>query len=110
MIEKTDTIIVHVGSTPFTTESFAYPERKSIIHRTETEMPAHITQHVGANASLIFDGNSFVVNSKGISTYKLAAFKEDFMVIDTERLLNAPALKEKGPVPLLLFTMHLSSE
>jgi len=45
-----------------------------------------ILNHVGANASLIFDGNSFVVNSKGISTYKLATFKEDFMVIDTERL------------------------
>ena len=47
MIEKTDTIIVHVGSTPFTTK-VCLPERKSIIHRTETEMPAHITQSRGS--------------------------------------------------------------
>ncbi len=92
MIEKTDTIIVHVGSTPFTTESFAYRKESLSYIARKQKCPLISLNHVGANASLIFDGNSFVVNSKGISTYKLAAFKEDFMVIDTERLLNAPAL------------------
>ena len=97
MIEKTDSFIVHVGSTPFTTESFAYRKESLSYIAHKQKCPLISLNHVGANASLIFDGNSFVVNSKGISTYKLAAFKEDFMIIDTERLLNAPALKEKGP-------------
>ena len=88
---------MHVGSTPFTTESFAYRKESLSYIAHKQKCPLISLNHVGANASLIFDGNSFVVNSKGISTYKLAAFKEDFMIIDTERLLNAPALKEKGP-------------
>ncbi|RHM46857.1 NAD+ synthase [Butyricimonas virosa] len=96
-IEKTDSFIVHVGSTPFTTESFAYRKESLSYIAHKQKCPLISLNHVGANASLIFDGNSFVVNSKGITTYKLAAFKEDFMIIDTERLLNAPALKEKGP-------------
>ena len=102
MIEKTDTIIVHVGSTPFTTESFAYRKESLSYIARKQKCPLISLNHVGANASLIFDGNSFVINSKGISIYKLAAFKEDFMVIDTERLLNAPALKEKGPDTIAL--------
>ena len=81
----------------FIPESFADRKESLSYIAHKQKCPLISLNHVGANASLIFDGNSFVVNSKGISTYKLAAFKEDFMIIDTERLLNAPALKEKGP-------------
>ena len=42
---------------------------------------------VGANDSLIFDGNSIVVNNKGQLIHKSIAFEEEFFTID----LTAPA-------------------
>lgn len=43
-----------------------------------------------------------VFNGKGILTHKLAAFKEDFILIDTDRLMNAPAVKENKPETIAL--------
>ncbi|MDA3809492.1 MAG: NAD+ synthase [Spirochaetaceae bacterium] len=39
---------------------------------------------IGANDSLIFDGNSIAVNEKGELIHKSPAFEEDFFVIDTK--------------------------
>lgn len=39
---------------------------------------------VGANDSLIFDGNSIVLNEKGDLIHKAAAFEDDFFIIDTK--------------------------
>jgi NAD+ synthase (glutamine-hydrolysing) len=44
---------------------------------------------VGANDSLIFDGNSIIVNEKGELVQKAKAFEEDFFVLD----MNAPSKK-----------------
>ena len=102
MIEKTDSFIVHVGSTPFTTESYAYRKESLSYIAHKQKCPLISINHVGANTSLIFDGNSMVFNGKGILTHKLAAFKEDFILIDTDRLMNAPAVKENKPETIAL--------
>ena len=73
MIEKTDSFIVHVGSTPFTTESYAYRKESLSYIAHKQKCPLISINHVGANTSLIFDGNSMVFNGKGILTHKLAA-------------------------------------
>ncbi len=43
-----------------------------------------MVNQVGANDSLIFDGDSFVMNAGGEVIAQAAAFREDFVVVDTD--------------------------
>lgn len=46
---------------------------------------------VGGNDELIFDGGSLVMGSTGSCLARGARFQEDFLVVDTERAVTAPA-------------------
>lgn len=58
--------------------------------------------HVGANSSIIFDGNTLIFNKKGILVHKGASFKEDFLSIDTDTLENVVPVKKKPQDPIAL--------
>lgn len=93
-IEKNDHLIVHVGATPFTTESYDYRKHVFSSIARDQNHPVISLNHTGANTSLIFDGNAMVFNSKGVLTHKLAAFQEDFVLVDTAQLEKAALVKE----------------
>ncbi len=94
VIEKTDTLILHVGPTPFTTESYAYRKEVFSSIAREHKCPVIALNHTGANNSIIFDGNTLVFNKKGVLVTKGAAFDEDFILIDTNALENLAPVKE----------------
>ena len=94
VIEKTDTLILHVGPTPFTTESYAYRKEVFSSIAREHKCPVIALNHTGANSSIIFDGNTLVFNKKGVLVTKGAAFDEDFILIDTNALENLAPVKE----------------
>ena len=95
MVEKTDTLIVHVGPTPFTTESYNYRKEVFSSIAQKDKCPVIALNHVGANSSIIFDGNTLVFNKKGALVHKGASFGEDLVFIDTNTLENATPIKEK---------------
>jgi len=94
-IQPNDRLIIHIGATPFTTESLAYRKHVFSSMAKQHGVPVISINHVGANTSLIFDGNSLVFNEKGILVRQLAAFQEDFTVIDTAKLTRATPVPEK---------------
>jgi NAD+ synthase (glutamine-hydrolysing) len=47
------------------------------------QVPVLYVNQVGGNDSLIFDGNSFLVNARGEFTARAKAFEEDLLVVDT---------------------------
>ena len=94
-IQETDDIVIHVGATPFTPESEAYRRQVFSDMARRHEKPIISLNHVGANGSVIFDGNTMVFNAKGEQTHQLAAFDEEFIMIDT-KLLEAMEPREEG--------------
>lgn len=92
-IEKTDHFVVFMGTLPFTTES----------KRNKTQMLSAIAQKYGKNilavnhcsgsTSVLFDGNSMVVNAKGKPVCLLSEFAEDFQIIDTYKTGTLPPVQ-----------------
>jgi NAD+ synthase (glutamine-hydrolysing) len=87
LVEQGAEIIVNLSSSPF------------ILHKPEIryEMVAGLARAhqrpicycnlIGGNDQLVFDGNSFAVNSAGNVIAQLAAFREDERVVDTDSTL-----------------------
>lgn len=94
-IQKCDTLILHIGAIPFTEESYAYRKRVFSSMAKQHGIPVISVNHVGANTSLIFDGNSMVFNAKGELVERLGEFREDFVLVDTAKLEKISPVKEK---------------
>lgn len=58
------------------------------------KLPLIYVNQVGGNDELIFDGNSFVINSNGERVSNLKAFCEDLAFIDTDELEYLTPLKD----------------
>lgn len=102
-IEKTDNLVVYIGMTPFTLESYAH--KKQIIASLARKYEKNIiaVNHCGSYTSVLFDGNSMVYNYKGKPVEILQEFAEDFRIIDTNKLGNQQpvAQAQRNPIALL---------
>lgn len=92
-IENTDHLIIHIGLSPFTTESrnerystFASLAKKN----AKTVISINPT---GGSTSILLDGNSMVFNAKGVLIRQLKEFEEDFFILDTNQCGKSPAVK-----------------
>jgi NAD+ synthase (glutamine-hydrolysing) len=77
----------HVGKEKLRFQMLASLARKS-------GRPVALCNLVGGNDELIFDGNSLVFNGAGELIAQGKAFKEDFVVVDTE---NSPPISPAAP-------------
>jgi len=58
------------------------------------KLPLIYVNQVGGNDELIFDGNSFAINSNGDRVVNLRSFSEDMAFVDTENLDELKPLQE----------------
>jgi NAD+ synthase (glutamine-hydrolysing) len=68
------------------------------------EVPIIMVNHAGANADLIFDGASLVINSKGIIKARLPYFREESFTFDLESIDDAgnqPIAEIPGKIELI---------
>ena len=88
-------------------------EREDIVRQrvSEVNVPIIYANLVGGQDELVFDGQSFVIDAKGILSHRLAAFEECLQVIDfdLESLMPLassviPALSEEASVYQALVT------
>lgn len=93
-IDKQDNLIIYIGSSPFTTESFSYRRDALASLARKHGKPLLSVNHIGGNTSVLFDGNSMIFNSKGSLVACLGDFREDYMLIDTARLNGMPAMQK----------------
>ncbi len=81
-IEADIDLIINLSASPF---SYSHYEKRIEVIKAKVirhNAPMVYVNQIGANAELIFDGGSLVMNSKGEITNKLAYFKEDSQVVD----------------------------
>src|ERR1043166_6096436 len=84
LVEQGAEIIVNLSSSPFALHKpairYEWVAGSARAHRR----PICYCNLVGGNDQLVFDGNSFAVNSDGKVIAELAAFREDERVVDTD--------------------------
>ena len=79
-------LIVNLSASPFTLGKAA-AARRNARRRSPREhhVPIVYCNAVGGNDELIFDGNSLVIGADGAVRAKLAPFREELAVVDTDR-------------------------
>lgn len=93
-IEKTDHLIIHIGLSPFTAESLH--ERHRIFSSIAKKYAKTVisVNPVGGATSILLDGNTMIYNPKGELIRQLNEFEEDFFILDTRQISEAPAVKQ----------------
>ena len=92
--EKIDFIACLNGS-PFFPEQFKNREAKAGELALRLKAPLAYINRVGGQDELIFDGSSFVLNSRGEKIISCGAFKEHIKEVDMECLAVSPRRKQK---------------
>src|SRR5947207_180926 len=83
LVEQGAEIIVNLSSSPFGLHKPAIRFEMVAGLARAHQRPISYCNLVGGNDQLVFDGNSFAVNSVGNVIAQLAAFREDERVVDT---------------------------
>lgn len=97
-IDKQDHIVILIGASPFTAESLSYRQEILADLSRKYRKPIVSANPVGGYTSLTFDGNSMIYDPQGALIYKGLDFREDFVVIDTNKKMPALKTVEESPV------------
>ncbi len=92
-IEKTDHLIIHIGLSPFTTESLNERHRIFSSLAKKNAKTVISINPTGGCTSILLDGNSMIFNPKGELLRQLKEFEEDFFIIDTRQISESPAIQ-----------------
>src|SRR5438132_1326503 len=84
LVEQGAEIIVNLSSSPFSLHKPAIRYEMVAGLARPHQRPICYCNLIGGNDQLVFDGNSFAVNSAGELIAKLAAFREDEKIVDTD--------------------------
>ncbi len=95
LVAKGAEMIVNLSSSPF---AVGKPQlRRQMVSELAKKhrVPFYYCNAIGGNDELIFDGNSFAINSSGRTVLQMAKFKEEVQVVDS----GAVAVRETDPTP-----------
>ena len=95
LVEQGAEIIVNLSSSPFSLHKPAIRYEMVAGLARAHQRPISYCNLIGGNDQLIFDGNSFAVNSAGNVIAQLAAFREDERVVDTDSIPQSNFTKAK---------------
>src|SRR6266513_93835 len=84
LVEQGAEIIVNLSSSPFSLHKPAIRYEMVAGLARAHQRPISYCNLIGGNDQLVFDGNSFAVNSAGNVIAQLAAFREDERAVDTD--------------------------
>ncbi len=87
--------LINIAASPF---SYTHEEiKKNILtgNARDHGIPVLYLNQVGANTELIFDGDSIVINAKGIIVDKLNPFKEDLRTYNIEEIIQNTETESK---------------
>ena len=84
-IKKGAEILINISASPYVRGKNSIKWSKIQHVAKKYKVPVIYVNQVGGNDSLIFDGNSFVIDKKGNFILKAKDFQEDCIVFDTEK-------------------------
>lgn len=90
LLPERPTLLLNLSASPYSYKKLNH--REEVISRAARRLgvPALLCNQVGGNDSLIFDGNSLVMNSHGKRVFKGSSFQEEMTLIDTKALPHQP--------------------
>jgi NAD+ synthase (glutamine-hydrolysing) len=97
LVEQGAEIIVNLSSSPFSLHKPAIRYEMVAGLARAHQRPICYCNLMGGNDQLVFDGNSFAVNSAGNVIAQLAAFREDERVVDTDSTSTIEFQEGKTP-------------
>jgi NAD+ synthase (glutamine-hydrolysing) len=101
LVEQGAEIIVNLSSSPFSLHKPAIRYEMVAGLARAHQRPISYCNLIGGNDQLVFDGNSFAVNSAGNVIAQLAAFREDERVVEMD---SGSAIEfHEGKVPEQIF-------
>ena len=89
LIGQKPDLMINIAASPF---NYVQEEvRKEILkaNAKKYNLPLVYVNHVGAQTELLFDGGSLAIDSNGNITQELNYFKEDFVVVDIDNMINS---------------------
>lgn len=87
-------LVVAIAASPFHQGKDTHRRTLFAAEARRMGVPLVVVQQVGANDDVLFDGCSRVFDAEGHDVARLAAFEEDFAVLDPERM---EVLPEEAP-------------
>jgi NAD+ synthase (glutamine-hydrolysing) len=101
LVEQGAELIVNLSSSPFSLHKPAIRYEMVAGLARAYQRPISYCNLIGGNDQLLFDGNSFAVNSSGNVIAQLAAFREDERIVDTD---STSAIEfHEGKIPAQIF-------
>lgn len=107
LVGQNPELIINIAASPFSYDQNKV--RKDILIRNAKKyrLPLIYVNHVGAQTELIFDGGSLAMDASGNIIKELAAFEEDFAIIDLKNLIKEKEkcvftfFRESGKIQLI---------
>ncbi len=87
-------VLINIAASPFSLGKFAAKLHFFQDLCRDTALPLIYVNQVGGQDSILFDGQSMVVDAQGCVLAKAARFKEDMLIIDTAHWQNASVIPD----------------
>lgn len=82
MIRQGAEIIINISASPFTIGKQDERLKMLTSHAKKYNVPIIFVNQIGGNDDLVFDGNSLVINKKGVIVDRALSFKEDLLMVE----------------------------
>ncbi len=82
MIRQGAEIIINISASPFTIGKKDVRLKMLTNHVKRYNVPLVFVNQVGGNDDLVFDGNSLVINKKGVVVDRALSFEEDLLMVE----------------------------
>ena len=95
MIRQGGEIIINISASPFTIGKQDERLKMLTSHAKKYNVPIVFVNQIGGNDDLVFDGNSLVINKKGVIVDKALSFEEDLLMVE----FKGPDISAGGSKP-----------
>ena len=95
MVRQGAEIIINISASPFTIGKQDERLKMLTSHAKKYNVPIIFVNQIGGNDDLVFDGNSLVINKKGVIVDKALSFEEDLLMVE----FKGPDISAGGSKP-----------
>ena len=94
-------ILINISASPFYRDKDQRRHQLLAKYSKKWKVPFIMVNAVGANASVIFDGRSKVYGPDGNCVMEAKAFKEDFLIYDTDAKVDRECIREQNETEIV---------
>jgi NAD+ synthase (glutamine-hydrolysing) len=97
LMKQNPNLVINISASPFAHNRIETREKVFRSKASRYNIPVVMVNQTGANADLIFDGGSLVINGHGEIAKRLPLFEESVVTIDTGHIFNGTAKESALP-------------